>query len=403
MPSDRGTGSAGPLSAEGQHSLDEIMADFARLERRAQAAGRTACEQAVAPGEQPWRAQAAGLTRRDFLQAAAVGAAVGAMASAGLAAELPAGAATGSSGKAAAPSPTKSPAVATPVAAAATPPAARSRVIVVTHPEVILKDYRVNPPTIRQMIDRAMVELTGKATPAEAWAAIGRADDVFAIKHNSIGRPTLESHAEINEAVAAQLVAAAKVDVKSIFIVDRDIPAPLNELSEPFTLPTRSLQTRLRRLYTDKATAIVNVSVLKSHYDTGMSAALKNHLGSVNNPAAFHGWEKDHLPRSLPELSALPPIRTKTRLVIIDAIKPLFAGGPADDPQYRWDYKSLIVSTDPVAASAVGMRILEEKRAAFRGKEWPMTAARDMFAYAQSIGLGNADADRIDLVRANMA
>jgi len=379
MPSRRDARFIPPLPAEGQHSLEAIMADFARLEAEAE-----------------HRARAAGMTRRDFLHAVAAGAAVGAVAAsatAGLAAEAPTTAPTGSSATPAASSSAKAPTAALP---------AKSRVVVITHPEVLVKEYRVNPPIIKQMVDRGIAELTGAAKAADGWAAVGHEDDAVAIKYNSIGAPTLDSHPEINFAVAAQLVALGRVDPKNIFIVDRTLPAPLNELSDPFVLPTRSLQTRLRRLYTDKATAIINVSVLKSHYGDGLSAALKNHLGSVNNPAAFHGWDSGRLPRSLPELSALAPIRTKTRLVIIDAVRPLFAGGPADDPQFRWYYKALIFSTDPVAASAVGMRILEEKRAAARGKEWPMTAAREMFAYAQSIGLGNAGVARIDLVKVAM-
>jgi hypothetical protein len=346
------------LSCDHHLSLAGICADFARREARLAR-----------------RAAAAGLSRREFPQMLAAGAA----------------AATGASAW---------PRGASAAAAAETLP--RSRVVLVTHPEVLLKEYRVNPPIVRQMLDRALVELTGKRTEAEAWQAVGREDDFVAIKHNSIGAPTLHSHTEINDAVSAQLAAGAKVKPERILVVDRDIPAPYNEVSPPFTLPTRGLKTHLRRLYTDQATAIVNVTVLKAHFGDGLSEAMKNHLGSVNNPGAFHGWEPDHLPHSLPELNALEPLRRKTRLVIIDAIRPLFAGGPADNPDYRWDYRGLIVATDPVAASAVGLRILEEKRAAVRGKEWPMTAARQMMAYAQSIGLGNAAADRIDLVRANL-
>ena len=343
------------MSCDHHLSLAGICADFARREARLAR-----------------RAAAAGLSRREFLQMLAAGAAAATVASA-----WPRGAS----------------------AAEALP---RSRVVLVTHPEVLLKEYRVNPPIVRQMLDRALVELTGKRTEAEAWQAVGREDDFVAIKHNSIGAPTLHSHTEINDAVSAQLAAGAKVKPERILVVDRDIPAPYNELSPPLTLPSRGLKTHLRRLYTDQATAIVNVTVLKAHFGDGLSEAMKNHLGSVNNPGAFHGWEPDRLPHSLPELSALEPLRRKTRLVIIDAIRPLFAGGPADNPDYRWDYRGLIVATDPVAASAVGLRILEEKRAAVRGKDWPMTAARQMMAYAQSIGLGNAGPDRIDLVRANM-
>jgi hypothetical protein len=355
---------------DGQLSLSEIEADFARRDARLRR-----------------RAILQGLTRREFLEALAAGTAAVTAASVltrSVGGESPA--ATPSS----APTPTTPPLVAAP----------RSRVIVVTHDEqeIFLKDYRVNPPVIRKMLDRALMELTGAPTEAEAWRQVGHEDDFVAIKHNSIGRPTLESHTEINDVVSAQLAALGKVDPKRILAVDRTIPAPYAEFSAPFTLPTRGLETRLRRLYTDHATAIVNVSVLKSHFNEGLSAAMKNHLGSINNPSAYHGWESDRLPRSVPELNALAPLRTKTRLVIIDALRPLFAGGPSDNPDYRWNYRGLIVSRDPVAASATGMRILEAKRADFRKMEWPMSAARLMMAHAQSIGLGNADPGRIDLV-----
>jgi uncharacterized protein (DUF362 family) len=199
-----------------------------------------------------------------------------------------------------------------------------------------------------------------------------------------------------------RLTGTGGVDPKHFLAVDRRLPEPYDELSEPFTLPSRNLTTRLRRLYTEAATAVVNVSVLKTHFGDGLSAALKNHLGSVNNPAAYHGWEPDRMPRSLPELNALPPLRTKTRLVVIDALRPLYARGPFDDPDYRWDFRGLVVATDPVAADAVGVRILEAQRAKVRGQGWPVPAARAMVAWGQAIGLGNADPDRIDRVEIDM-
>jgi len=366
---------------KGHLTLQEIAADFAHHEAKLAE-----------------RAAAAGMTRREFLGAVAAGAAVTAGASAAEVVSPPRNEADVSPPRERRVSPEPE----SPAAPAAGSVLARSRVVVVTHPEVLLKDYRVNPAVIRQMLDRALVDLTGANDETAAWRTFGRADDFVAIKHNSIGRPTLHSHTEINDAVAAQLAACAQVKRDRILAVDRMVPPPYDELSDPFTLPTRGLATRLRRLYTDQATAIVNVAVLKSHGMVGLSAALKNHLGSINNPSAYHYWEPDRLPRNVPELSALAPIRTKTRLVIIDAIRPLFAGGPLDDPQYRWDYRGLIVSTDPVAAEAVGMRILEAKRAEVRKSPWPMTAARLMVAHAQQIGLGNADAERIDLVEAKL-
>ena len=344
------------VPGEGQCSLAEICADFARREALLRAGAR-----------------AEGVTRREFLQMLAAGAATAGVVAMGW-----------------------------PTAAAAQGAAARSRVVVVTHPEVLIREYRVNPPIIREMLDRALLELTGAQTEKDAWRSFARDTDLLAVKHNSIGAPTLHSHTEINDALVQQMEAQAGLLAERIVVCDRHLPEPYSDFSDPFTLASNRLQTRLRRLYTDHATGIVNVSVLKAHYGEGISAALKNHLGSVNNPAQYHGWEPGRMPRNLPELNALEPIRTKTRLCIVDAIRPLYAGGPADNPNYRWDYRGLIVGTDPVAVTAVGIRILEAKRAEAVGKEWPMTAAREMAAYAQKIGLGNADPAHIDLVEAQM-
>ena len=320
------------------------------------------------------RAAAEGLSRREFLASLAAGAAATGVGAASAARAL----------------------------AADATPAARSRVVVVTHPEVIIKDYRVNLPIVRAMLDRAVLELYGRATEAEAWADVAREGDFVALKHNALHGPTLHSHTEINTVLMERLTKTAGVDPKRFLAVDRRLPEPYGDLSDPFTLPSRNLTTRLRRLYTEAATAVVNVSVLKAHFGDGLSASLKNHLGSVNNPSAYHGWEPDRMPRSLPELNALPPLRTKTRLVVIDAIRPLYAGGPFDDPDYRWDFRALVVTTDPVAADAVGLRILEARRAKASGKAWPMDAARAMVAWGQRIGLGHADPARIDRVDVDM-
>jgi len=360
------------VEGAGQLSPAAMWADFARRE-----------------ADLRRRATAGGLSRREFLASLAA-----------------ATAATGVTGSAATRALAGQAHDAVPAAGAPPPEAApapkKSRVVVVTHPEVIIRDYRVNLPIIRAMLDRALLELTGRRTEAEAWAEVAREGDFVAVKHNAMHAPTLHSHPEINAVLLERLTETAGVNPKRFLALDRRLPEPYGELSEPFTLPSRNLATRLRRLYTEAATAVVNVSVLKTHFGDGLSAALKNHLGSVNNPAAYHGWEPDRMPRSLPELNALPPLRTKTRLVIVDAVRPLYAGGPFDDAEHRWNHRALIVATDPVAADAVGLRILEARRATSRGEAWPMTPARAMVAWGQKIGLGSADPDRIDRVAVDM-
>ena len=70
------------------------------------------------------------------------------------------------------------------------------------------------------------------------------------------------------------------------------------------------------------------------------------------------------------------------------------------DPMYVWPYKGLIVSTDPVAADAVGLRIIQAKRREVFGEDRPLQPTAHHIRLAETVhNLGIADMDRIDLVR----
>jgi len=138
------------------------------------------------------------------------------------------------------------------------------------------------------------------------------------------------------------------------------------------------------------------------HSGTGASIAMKNHFGSINNPSAFHGWTHGEMAKSIAELNALEPIRKRTRLVIVDATRPLFNGGPQDKPEFRWTFGGLIVGTDPVAVERVGLDILEKKRQEHQDKPWPATDGRKVVDWADKIGLGHAKLNHIDLVRISL-
>ena len=76
----------------------------------------------------------------------------------------------------------------------------------------------------------------------------------------------------------------------------------------------------------------------------------------------------------LATLWQLPIVKDKTRLNILVMLTPQFHNiGPHHfDPMYIWPYKGLIVSTDPVAADAVGLRIIQQKRLEVFGQERPL-------------------------------
>src|SRR5205814_5164312 len=79
---------------------------------------------------------------------------------------------------------------------------------------------RVSQPTIRQMLDQAMRELTGEKAVRESWAKFVQPRDVVGIKINPSGAPACCSSPEIvREIVAA--VQSVGVPASNIFIYDR--------------------------------------------------------------------------------------------------------------------------------------------------------------------------------------
>ena len=279
----------------------------------------------------------------------------------------------------------------------------KSRVVVITHPEVLLRDYLANAPQLGKMIERAIRELTGADSDRKAWATVAAGGDRVSMKTTRAAGENLKTHDEIPAYITRRLAEAAGVEAKKIRSWDRmDLTPEELELSDPYKLPTRGKETRLRAALVKDSPVIINLPVLKMHSGTGASVAMKNHFGSINNPSTFHGWSLGDMARSIAELSNLEPIRKRTRLVVVDATRPLYDGGPNDKPAFRWNFNGLLVGTDPVAVERVALDILDQKREEVRREPWPATDARKVVEWAEKLGVGNADLKRIDLVRINL-
>ena len=83
---------------------------------------------------------------------------------------------------------------------------------------------------------------------------------------------------------------------------------------------------------------------------TGMTFALKNHFGTIENPDALHY----PFTETLAALNALPVIKDRTRLVVGDALEACLKYADYY-PYWKADYTgdSILVSHDPVAVDAV--------------------------------------------------
>lgn len=139
----------------------------------------------------------------------------------------------------------------------------------------------------------------------------------------------------------------------------------------------------------DACGAIINLPTPKQHGGAGISASLKNHYGSVDQPNALH----DHLcDPGIAELNAQPNVRDKTRLIVGAALK--ISPDNWDQPE-RGD--ALLLSFDPVALDTVARDVLVRHRQA-KGLDAAFLVERAIhLKTSQSLNLGATDVNLIDL------
>lgn len=163
---------------------------------------------------------------------------------------------------------------------------------------------------------------------------------------------------------------------------------------EPF-FTSGNVNSMVTRLLTQMADHSINLPVLKDHSLAGLSAGLKNMYGAIHNPNKYHANNCDPFAA---DINNLEPIRKKHRLTIIDAMRVQYDNGPGFDRESIHYYGGIIISADPVAADRIGLEILEYCRK--KNGRLSLPEAKRPANYlktAQTIGLGTADLDKIDL------
>lgn len=323
----------------------------------------------------------------------------------------------------------------------------RGRVVKV-HGESSISKAVYHPETIRTMMRRGMTALTGAADWVEAWKQFVGPGDVVGLKLNPVGAPHVISDAAVVREVIAGLEAAG-VKRKDIIAYDRykdqffqagfdkwlpegvrvshaaekydnvqqDITGydPEHYLDLPLTLPGYPLEDeKARRSYaarfiTQEVSKLINLPLLKDHQSAGITMALKNlSHGLVNNVSRSHGTRSLNACNIfIPAVVALPVIRNKAVLHIMDGVKGLYHGGPGADPQFVWEHKTLYFATDPVALDRIGWEVIDAKRVEV-GKPKLVEDKPDRFStfvhrqpehveIAGALGLGEWDREKIDL------
>jgi hypothetical protein len=251
-------------------------------------------------------------------------------------------------------------------------PPRSARVVVVRDVLALDEAHDVNLPVLDRMLADTVMRLTGKATAKDAWLSLVKPTDTVGLVATNHLNPT---HPELVAAVRKALVAAG---VPAAKIVDA--------------------QGRIDR--PRACTALIAMPALKAHWLTGLGAAMKLYITYSDQPSAYH----DESNANLAETWLLPGVKGKTKLVLLDALRPLCDKGPQPDPRYMWDYKGLIASTDPVAVDAVGLQIVTAKRKQLRREAWPLTPPPLCVASAdEKFGLGTSRLSEIALEKIGWA
>jgi hypothetical protein len=289
-------------------------------------------------------------------------------------------------------------------------PDAKSRVVRARSADAWQGD-NLSPEAVRKMVDGAIVALTGKADAKTAWLALFDPGERIAIKVNAFRNSTIWTHPELVKAVTDSLQEAGipgeQITLydfyddelkKAGFTLNKDGPGVRcygteDQYSTRWPV-AQKVTARLSDILVN-ADALINMPVLKSHMIAGVTFALKNHYGSVSYPDGLH-----NMPKCLPGLNALPPIKGATRLVIGDilAANTKYSEG---FPYWEADVKSdsILMSYDPLAHDLIGYQMLLKLAEEKGNPTKHLTGmAEPWFKTCGEAGIGANEMNNIELV-----
>jgi len=295
--------------------------------------------------------------------------------------------------------------------------AEKSRVVIAHRNDLRKNRNVIDGDGVKKLVDAAIENLY-QQNAKSVWKKLFSKKDIVGLKVNCLAGKGLSTHYEIVDAVVERL---QEIGIPAHHIIiwdrlDRDLERAGYKLYQGRKKPQcygnnrvgytsrlfqyGSVGSLLSRIIHDQCTAIINLPILKDHGIVGVSIAMKNFFGAIDNPNKYHDDIGDPF---VADVNMLPDIRKKTRLTICDAITPQYEGGPPYMPQWTWQMDSLIAATDMVALDRIGWDIIEQKRKE-KGIESLKEAGREPTYIAtaadESHKLGTDDLERIEIVHA---
>ena len=294
----------------------------------------------------------------------------------------------------------------------------KSKIVVVTGFGVIRASGKVNTSLLARMLERGLCRLTSEAKPADAISHYYSPKDKVGLKVNCLAGRMASTHPEVALAVA-DLLESMGVRERNIVIWDRssrelkEIGFPLNVNGDgPRCFGTdaqgvgysqelidyKHIGSLLSRMMESVTNVQLNLPVLKDHSLSGVTCALKNYFGAVHNPNKYH---EDGCDPFIADLNQVPQIREQQRLIVCDALRVQYNGGPSYHPQWAENFGGIIVGDDPVAVDFVGYQIIDRIRRKHGLPDLEKAGRKPKHIFTAADGehnLGKASLEEIDLV-----
>ncbi len=301
-----------------------------------------------------------------------------------------------------------------------------------------------------QMLERAMLELTGKRSLKSAWRCFVEPGDKIGLKVNPVAGKTLTTSPEVTEAIIRQLRIAG-IPLSDIMIWDRRefqlydagftaerfpgitirgteqrdsegkfynadgevygksmidpdwyywarVEGKYDEATLPYMV-NEGEYSYFTKIVTREVDKIINVPILKNAGST-VTLCMKNlAFGSISNTSRLHQklWVE-----TCAEVNAFPPLRDKVVLNVVDGLRGCYNGGPGANPQFFTDYKTMLVGTDPVAVDRIGYEIVLAKRLEEKIQKEEIPSSLNYMNLAEKLQLGIADRARIQLKKISL-
>jgi len=296
-------------------------------------------------------------------------------------------------------------------------PPGKSKVVVIRSATVVDDAGKIDESAVSTLLATGLSLLTGKDDPAVALGTIIPAGKKVGIKVNCLAKRVAVTQPALATGLV-DLLQKARIRGNDIVVWERST----DELkragyqanmfkSGPQCLgtdargvgysvdlfPIGSIGSLVSNILLD-VDININLPVLKDHSLAGLAGGMKNYYGAIHNPNKYHD---NHCDPHVADVNALPAIREKNRLTIMDCLNVQYHGGPAYNPGFIDRYGSLILGLDPVAVDFVALSVLEKIRTAHdkpplkregRYPQWIITAASEKY------GLGKASWDEIELI-----